>query len=232
MKYYFITTIIFAILLLLYIFVVKTTKLQHNSSKLQFIHIPKNAGTTIENVANNNNIKWGKFNSDLRNHTNFKECTYWHTPPKYFNKGSYYDSKDTFCVVRNPYSRIVSEYKYRFGKDKTKLTKKALNEWIQNELVKLVNTNNFKYNCHLIPQYDYIYDNNGNKTCKHILKSENLNDEFNNLMKDYDIDLQLKDEKDNVSSGGLSVKDLDEKSKNIIYEIYKKDFDVLKMKTS
>jgi len=37
--------------------------IKHNVERfLEFIHIPKNAGTTIENVAKESNIKWGIYN--------------------------------------------------------------------------------------------------------------------------------------------------------------------------
>jgi hypothetical protein len=43
---------------------------KHNIERfLEFIHIPKNAGTTFENIANESNIKWGKFNREFNDLT-------------------------------------------------------------------------------------------------------------------------------------------------------------------
>ncbi len=197
-------------------------------SDLQFIHIPKNAGTTIENIANEQNVKWGRFNDDLITQTHFDQCKYWHVPPKYFKQNSYYDSNDTFCVIRNPYSRVVSEYKYRFGDQPTKLTPKKMNSWIQEELPLMLKTNRYGYNCHLIPQSEFIYDQTGNRTCTHILNNDTLTDDFNNLMKTYRYNyLKMTSQKDNVSKGGLSVNDLYENSKTVIRDLYKTDFEIL-----
>ena len=47
-------------------------------------------------------------------------------------------------------------------------------------------------------------------------------------MKKYNYDyIKLPSKKDNISYGDLSVNDLDEKSKNLIKEVYKEDFKLL-----
>ena len=79
--------------------------------ELKFIHITKNAGTTIENIANDNSVKWGRFDCDhLRN---YKKPGFngsiWHTPRRFMKEGVY-DGFKTFAVVRNPYDRCLSEF--------------------------------------------------------------------------------------------------------------------------
>lgn len=222
------TTCTLIILFTMLISIVYKTRKFRYKTNLQFIHIPKNAGTTIENIGNKHNVKWGRFNDDLETQSKFKQCNYWHIPPKYFNKNSYYDSNDTFCVIRNPFSRIVSEYKYRFGDEPTKLTAKSMNMWIQQDLPFMLKTKKHSYNCHLLPQSEFIYDQMGNKTCTHVLNNDKLTDEFNDLMKTYRYDhIQMTSQKDNVSKGGLSVNDLDENSKAIIRDLYQNDFAIL-----
>ena len=39
----------------------------YKDKQLHFIHIPKNAGTTIENLAKENNILWGRFDKEYNN---------------------------------------------------------------------------------------------------------------------------------------------------------------------
>lgn len=192
---------------------------------LEFIHIPKNAGTTIENIANEKNIKWGRMKPSHKEHinTNFGNCVYWHIPPKYFSLSSHYetDKDGTFCVIRDPYDRMVSEYKYknRFSTDP-----KHMNEWIKQHLTPEY-TENGKLNCHFLPQYNYVYNDLGIKTCDHVLRFDNLSEEFNNLTNKYNIDLQLyEDRKDNVSNNNLTVDDLNEENRQLIRTIYHADF--------
>jgi hypothetical protein len=72
---------------------------------LKFIHISKTGGTTIENVAIEKNIKWGKRDIEYSDYT--------HTLTK-FTDIKIINQNDWFTVVRNPYSRIVSEFNFFF----------------------------------------------------------------------------------------------------------------------
>src|SRR6056300_1897534 len=82
----------------------------------------------------------------------------WHTPPKllkaYRNKVQYpYDGADLFTVVRNPYSRVLSEYYCPFGMDfnlqfrrgvlhdmKDPNDPKVMNEWVKSMVRRLGNS--------------------------------------------------------------------------------------------
>lgn len=204
---------------------------------LEFIHIPKNAGTTIENIADNKGIRWGRFKPEHRDRMNTSKClsAYWHVPPKHFYNNNYYDSDETFCVIRNPNDRLISEYSYIHKNDERKNNKENMNKWLKdninedNILKGRDNSNIRDYYCHLIPQYEYIYDDNGERTCDTILNFDNLNEDFNNLMKAKNIDLQLDDKtKENKSHFNLTVDDIDEENMKKIFKYYKKDFDIIK----
>ena len=41
------------------------------------------------------------------------------------------------------------------------------------------------YDKHFVPQYCYVFDKHGDKKVKHVLKFENLQVEFESLMKSY-----------------------------------------------
>lgn len=220
MKY----TILVITFLLLFIINRKIT-MDKIESFLEFIHIPKNAGTTIENIANEKNIKWGRFKPSHKNSVLNNNCNYWHTPPKYFNNKSLYKKDKTFCVIRNPYDRMVSEYKYR--NKKKKHTPEDLNKWLHEKLIPL-NYMDGGMNCHFIPQYEYIYDDNDKQVCDHILDFNNLSADFNNMTKKHSINLQLsKSRKDNKTANSVSVKDLTNDTKELIKSVYYKDFDIL-----
>lgn len=197
---------------------------------LEFIHIPKNAGTTIENIANDKDVKWGRYKPEHEEYIredNDKICTYWHLPPKQFKQGNFYEKDKTFCVVRDPYKRLISEYAYRNMNNPAVNDKRQFNKWLRYNLT----PENFKgkaKNCHFIPQYEYIYDNQGNRTCDHILDFENLTNEFNALMEKENIDVHLDaTKKDNKSEYTLRPSDIDTDNMSKIYDVYQKDFELL-----
>jgi hypothetical protein len=208
------------------IFITILLNIKKKEQFLEFIHIPKNAGTTIENIANEKNIKWGRMKPSHKDyvHTNDSpNCSYWHVPPKYFSTSSHYatDKDGTFCIVRNPYERMVSEYKYRNPSSKDP---KHMNDWIIQHLTPEY-TEQGDFNCHFLPQYNYVYDNLGSKLCDNVLRFENLSEDFNNLTSKYNIDLKLDDDrKDNKSNNNLSIDDLNEETKYLIKTIYHNDF--------
>ena len=195
---------------------------------LEFIHIPKNAGTTIENIADEKNVKWGRFKPEHRESVQSDTCSYWHTPPKQFNKDSYYKKDETFCVIRDPVDRMVSEYAYRHKGMSEKNNKYAMNQWLREQLNNRDNTVDGGLNCHFIPQYEFIYDDNGKRTCDNVLRFDNLTNEFNDLMNKHEYDIRLEEnKKDNKSDSKLTAKDVDEDNRRMIYHIYKKDYDIL-----
>jgi len=187
-----------------------------NNTKLEFVHIPKNAGTSIEKAAYKKGIKWGvKKNLGKRN---LNQCSHHHDPDKIP------EDKNTFAVVRDPYSRIVSNYNCPWVNPDCNKTQNAesLNKWIIDNLKKYKNDSSI-LDCHLIPQYDYVYNNN-KKRITHILKYENLDKEFSDLMKTYNLDIELDKKKHNTKKCNLKVSDLYPETKQLIYNFYKKDF--------
>ena len=87
---------------------------------LQFIHIPKVAGESIEETYIER--EWGRrggkfFLSQNKQQNCHGQCSFWHNHDNYIHKMSC----KTFCVVRDPVDRIISSYKYgipsKCGKD-------------------------------------------------------------------------------------------------------------------
>ena len=91
--------------------------------KLEFVHVTKSGGTSIESAAAKHGVDWGvcKFYRDkacgpLRQFPHIRKQTIedwvckidtspWHCPPSQFEAGSLYSAAKTFAIVRNPYDR-------------------------------------------------------------------------------------------------------------------------------
>ena len=230
------------IFILLFIFIFNIIE----NFALKFVHIPKNAGTSIENISLKNNITWGFRDWTKKNEDNkliknswscFKKsgnwinrstnnsvknnmgCYPWHKTPDEQGRTIYKKDDELFCVVRNPYDKIISAYKYANGK---KASKKGLNTFIKDKLIHF--KKNERWNgCHILPQYKYTH---GNIKCDHILKFENLDNDFNKLNKKHQILNNIKLDKNNKSKSKLNIDDLTQESKDLIYKVYKKDFEL------
>jgi len=198
----------------------KFEKFGKKAGKLVFMHIPKNAGTTIENIGREHGYNWGRFDkNNLKNIPINLNCSYWHIPPKNLSK-DYYNINPSFTVVRNPYDRIISEYNYRSKMIRTKPTKEKLNLFIKKHL-----NNEFKENifdCHLIPQVNYINGAN----IDDILYFENLSSDFSKLSKKYNLGFELNQHTNKSSSipGAVTRKDLNHESIHLIQKFYHGDF--------
>lgn len=166
------------------------------NSPLFFIHIPKNAGTTINYLGLKNGYRWTYRSENM-------SCSAWHIPP---DKNL---DRPSFCVVRNPYDRIISQYSYS-------RSKKELNDYIRDKLTKYIKNRHID-DCHFIPQHKYT------KYITHVLKYENLEKEFNSLMEEYDINITL-NEKKNVTVHKYKIEDISRESLDLINSVYRKDF--------
>ena len=177
---------------------------------LKFIHITKCAGTSIEKAGHQNGLLWGKFH---------KEYGFWHKTLLNVNK-EIINKYDWFMVVRNPYDRILSEYYCKWGGiGKTQIihTKIEMNKY----LIDKINKRDISGK-HYTEQYRYLYPNKK----IHILKFENLDEDFNNLMNLYNIkNIILKN--DNKSSDKtFSINDFSKELIVLINNVYKKDFKI------
>ncbi|MBZ8133731.1 sulfotransferase family 2 domain-containing protein [Afifella sp. IM 167] len=119
-----------------------------------FIHIPKTGGTSIE--------KWlGRFGSPSLYNPKLggdMPCV-----PQHFHKDIYeymfspdfFDYK--FCVVRNPYNRMISAFNYRMKTRRLyKYSPFNLHQWCRLEFLRY-RTSSYILGNHLRPQSEYIY---------------------------------------------------------------------------
>ena len=94
------------------------------------------------------------------------------------------------------------------------------NKIIKNHILKKENFKNHGQSGHYSEQYKYI-DKNYNI---HIIKFENIKEEFNNLMKKYSLDIEL-EEHENKGKKLFTVNSLSKDVIKLINTIYDKDFE-------
>jgi len=218
-----------------------------NRIPLEFVHITKTAGSAVEEAAARSGVKWGVCHYKRVNKFG-PSCMYkdwevsrpaynrsaipfhfkgtlgepWHTPPHWFRQNPYKNAK-TFCIVRNPYDRIVSEYYSKFGgyKGNGRNNVTVMNGWIQKHLAP-----GMKRQVHRLPQHMYVYNMVGEKMIDHVLRFERLEDGFAALMNKYElnIDLPRRLNERNASNSVLTTANLTEETIRVINAFYGDDF--------
>ena len=226
---------------------------RQRTARLEFVHITKTAGTAIEMAAGHAGIRWGSCHywskghsetcgannpedrSLVRDHRDSCPVKYklpaWHLPPQCFPEAlDPYAGRRTFLVVRNPFDRMLSEYRCPWtghaaegGRDVE--STKSLNAWIQRKIKRVPHRDGFRLG-HGIPMHWYAYKN-GQQIVDHVLHFENLSADFARLMQRYALNISLPVAKVNTHQGtahSLSVHDFDATSRQLIRDYYADDF--------
>lgn len=159
--------------------------------KLIFVHIPKNAGTSIHSCFNS------PIESILPDQT-------WKEYSSFFKE---WDEYTTFTIIRNPYCRFRSIYKYlKIGKDINYFANIVKNKYGQMPIAR--------------PQCHYICDND-DIMINRIIRYENLNSDLDSLgIKNFP---QVNKSK-SISNDKLV---MNKDTLDIIHNIYEKDFRIL-----
>lgn len=190
--------------------------------ELRFIHIPRTGGTAIEEAGLKINRRWGKYDPAFRlGWVNSKiRCNYWHYPQSI--------AGPLFAVVRNPYERLISEFRYQ-QQEISEYSAINLNKWVINKLPQ-IEPKPYIDAGHFIPQAEYV------KYCNHVLLYENIQDDFDALMDKYQL-TRVKLERQhgigdrrrelpNVPIHYLTQDDLDANVKEMILKQYAEDFEL------
>ena len=184
--------------------------------KLLFIHIPKNGGTSIEKFFN----MMGKdsfYGSNTITESGVLYSPQHLTPDllqKYLDK-DIYNTYFKFSFVRNPYDKVKSEFfwRQRIGDINTNTDFK---KWVFNFYGKIDND-------HKLPQYKYIFNDNGEKVVNFVGKVENINQDFAKLLDIINYPKKESLSKENINKNRKSVI-FDQEIKEKIVDIYSEDF--------
>jgi len=141
-----------------------------------FVHINKTAGTSIINII-------GK---PFRKHLTAKEII------KVIGQDKW-DKAYKFAVVRNPWDKVVSQYKHNIKNNVTNMAKKEISfkDWIACTYGK----NKVEYYYYrpqmFLPQAEWLKDFEGKIDLDKIIRFENLTDEMNLVFKTLGIHQEL-----------------------------------------
>ena len=183
-------------------------------SKTIFIHIPKTAGISLLRSI------FGDVTLEGHRSVSFYKQVF----------GNRYSDFFTFTIVRNPWDRLYSAYKFLqkgginihdknafethlfIYKDFEDFVLKGLNEKIIWEIM------------HFIPQHEFVCDKNGRIIVDYVGKFDNLNkslDEINDILKS-DFELEHHNKTDKKDYKDIYTPEMIEK----VHQIYQKDIDI------
>jgi len=175
---------------------------------LKFIHITKCAGTSIENAAKKAGLNWGRHHREYGfHHRIFPNI-----------RPAILEQYDWFMVVRNPYTRILSEYHCIWGGIGAtiglKHTVAEMNSYLIQKIMQRQRTGN-----HYTEQFRYCHPT----IPIHIIKFENLQSEFDALMATYSI-TGIVLEHENARPKLFAVSDFSPELLTLINQVYDQDF--------
>jgi len=185
----------------------------NHEKKLIFIHIPKNAGTSIIKAMGVENLFMDKTIKEYKEHYE----DYWNEYKK-------------FTVVREPIDRFISAYKFArmdesgwFSATGEEGLEKhhhyeLCNEMNINEYISYLYKNPEKFNRWIVPQTFVISNENGEREIDYYVRYENLLEDLQKIGIGKIEKLnssKIKDEK---------TIELTKKSKNMLYQIYDIDY--------
>jgi hypothetical protein len=190
----------------------------HNK-KCIYIHIPKTAGTSVEQFLRDhgrNGLEYHGVRGGRSMH-HFTAFDLKRENPSIFN--IYYK----FSIIRNPYDRLLSEYYWTpipgIGY-KSRQTKADFITYVS----KVVNQKLFYdniFNDHFIPQYLFIY-NGKNSLVDQLFRYEDLDWTVDYLKKKLDININFPNL--NKSANSIIKSEWTPRQKERIYKIYQRDF--------
>ena len=225
----------------------------NHTRRVEFVHITKTGGTAIEMAGGMAGIIWGvchyhhvvyihcpegskdfsKKSSELDkgalHNSNVAVDIFnkWHSPPNWF-KDNPFEGSITFTMVRNPYTRVISEYYCPWSgyKGAQKGDPQIMNDWTR----KRINSINVAMiGGNYLPQYFYVYDKFGKQVIDEVLHFENFKSDILEFSQKHDLGIAIPHKTNIAKVTGnekkLTIHDLDNKTICTINQVYKTDFE-------
>ena len=180
--------------------------------KLLFVHIPKTGGTSIESqmgALNKKGCGYGITKGKAMQHYTVNECRE-HFPIT--------DDYWSFSIVRDPYTRFVSDYHWNKGHCKCKSVDEFL--CLAERVVKGDLYSENVYYDHFMPQHKFLCDVSGNVLVDRVFRFE--------IFKDISSEPRLKIINTNTkrNKGSSNKIQLNEEQKSRVRQLYAKDFEL------
>ena len=184
-----------------------------------FIHIPKTAGTYIEDTLKKfekqQNFGYIKEYKSYKQHFTYNEYV------NFYGK-FFIDKLNIFTIIRDPYDRLYSAYKQKYSKSSDpKLIEmfksNDFEDFVLNKLENILNNNNYYLGNidHILPQTKFI-ENSTNLTIFPYKKIHNINNYL--IINGIYVDINFV----NINNNYLNLYNNDMKKK--VMKVYKDDF--------
>lgn len=197
-------------------------------NKIIFIHIPKTAGSSVLDIINTNVNYLYKGHAEKIIYItkyyflNQPVIDYSELSPKSW----FQNNLKSFAIIRNPYYRLISAYNYIIDPD---LNKGPNASKYRNLLLKYENFSDFLKDLeyvqtqivHFVPQYIFLCNEHDTIIVNKVIKFENLREELVSFDPIFE-KLKHKNKSEEITSDVFLTK----KNMKIIYNAYKKDFEI------
>lgn len=188
--------------------------LRAGSKVVLFVHIPKTGGTSVE--------KWlrsiGPLSLYAPKRNELVPCVPQHFDSNVFEylfDGSFFDY--SFAIVRNPYERIMSEFKYRIGSKRQTLFTPSFRRWVRRCFAEY-EKNNYLLSNHIRPQTDFLIPG------VEVFKLEEGFAPVEQRLQDV-LGISLVERVPHANKSGDRPIEIDPETMDLIYNFYRKDFD-------
>lgn len=183
---------------------------------LLFIHIPKTGGSSVEDTLGIYH-KWDDnilMNSEQTIINGIRTAPQHWTPDLIINKlgKNTFDKCIKFTIVRNPYTRLLSEYFYFMIKKDGNL--KHFNKWLPGFLSKMDHD-------HKLPQYKFIEEG-----IDFIAHTETIQEDWGRFIGEYNLNInpQLSHKNKTKFNKSSLIKEITPDNIDLINQVYKQDF--------
>jgi hypothetical protein len=184
--------------------------------RILFIHIPKAGGTSVKNWLSEHSAE-----SLYQKHRPILfPCVPQHFHGDILNTlfaSGFFDY--SFCISRNPYDRIVSEYNYRITRPRLKnkiFPKPSFDRWLTSAINKYAK-DPFVHSNHIRPQHEFLID--GTEAFALEVGLKPLRDRISDLT---GVELSADAPRENPSQKTITT--MTEKAADRVFEFYAEDF--------